>query len=89
MDFIFENYIIIIFVGLFFIFALIGYLVDMFRNNKKEEIEEPIKVNTVSIEDIKVLKNKSIENKEDNSESIVLDQNDELLKKYEDEMDEK
>ena len=46
MDFILENYLLIILVGLFFVFALIGYLIDMLRKSheiEKENIPNDIK----------------------------------------------
>ena len=39
MEFILENYIIIIIVGLFFVFALIGYLIDVIRKPSVEDKE--------------------------------------------------
>ena len=43
MENILQNYMIIIIVGAFLIFSLIGYLVDLVRNNRKEldEVDMP------------------------------------------------
>ena len=36
MQFILENYLLIILVGLFFVFALIGYLIDLLRKGNND-----------------------------------------------------
>lgn len=90
MDFIVENYLVIILVGLFFVFALIGYLVDIIRKNntvKKENIPEDIK--PIEISEIGMPKQeetinettKTEENKENNDA-------DELLKNYDESVSE-
>ena len=75
MDIIKSNYVIIIIVGLFLIFALIGYLIDMLRNvkndNPKVEIPDEIK----SVELTKVIENNNSNEKDNNP--------DDLLKNYE------
>lgn len=46
MQFILENYLVIILVGLFFVFALIGYLIDLLRkgnNTDNNQIPNDIK----------------------------------------------
>ncbi len=70
MEFIMENYLIIILVGIFFVFALIGYLIDMARKPKNDETIIP-----KEIEPIKVTK---IEQDEENVEN----KEDELLENY-------
>lgn len=73
MKFILENYMLIIIVGLFFVFALIGYLVDLLRNNKNNNVDE-------IVPDIKPIDIKKIDDKENK----VNDQNDkdDLLTNY-------
>lgn len=54
MNFILENYLVIVLVGLFFVFALIGYLIDMLRKSndvKKEDIPNIKPVEIASIND--------------------------------------
>lgn len=76
MQFILENYLLIILIGLFFVFALIGYLIDMLRkendeskSNDKEDIKS---VNIAKLDDIK-----------EESKDKKADDSDELLKNYE------
>ena len=76
MKFITDNYIIIIAVGLFLIFALIGYLIDMLRNNKEDKTNNSIPEEIAPIEVTKIE-----ETKENNTE-ITLDNPDELLENY-------
>lgn len=55
MEWLEKNYLIIILVGLFLVFALIGYLIDTARkgNEKNEEDNEiPVKVNEIEIKKI-------------------------------------
>lgn len=78
MQYILENYMIIIFVGLFFVFALIGYLVDMLKNSKEEDkVDMPEVIKPIEIKDIKDDKNTK------NSKEIV-DTKDDLLENYND-----
>lgn len=54
MNFILENYLVIVLVGLFFVFALIGYLIDMLRKSndvKKEDIPNIKPVEIANIND--------------------------------------
>ena len=73
MEWIEKNYLIIILIGLFLVFALIGYLIDNARkiNDKKEE-EAPIptKVNEIEIKKIKT------------EPEVKTDNSDELLNNY-------
>ena len=74
MDFILDNYMIIILIGLFFAFALIGYLIDSLRKPKKE-------TDTIIPEDIiKITENKRINDK---IEEPKKEQENDLLKDYE------
>lgn len=41
MDFIIDNYIIFVGIGLFIVFALIGYIIDSIRKNSTEKTNEP------------------------------------------------
>lgn len=49
MNVILENYLIIVLVGLFFVFALIGYLIDMLRNTNMQKKEEKPNIKPVEI----------------------------------------
>lgn len=54
MNVILENYLIIVLVGLFFVFALVGYLIDMLRSGntqKKEDIPNIKPVELANIND--------------------------------------
>ncbi|MDD4187233.1 MAG: hypothetical protein PHX04_00435 [Bacilli bacterium] len=82
LDFIVDHYLIIMVVAAFFIFALIGYIVDNLKNKKREEkveqilevkddipeeIDEPIlEENLVSEEEIS---EENLENEEENPEN--------------------
>lgn len=77
MKFLTENYIIIIIVGLFLIFALIGYLIDMLRNNKTDETNN-------SMPEIAPIEVTKIEEKSENiNEENTSNNPDELLENYE------
>jgi len=69
MNIILENYLIIIIVGLFFVFALIGYLIDMLRNNNSDN-EEIIQSRYIP------------ELKEEKDVNIKQNKGDDLLKNY-------
>lgn len=73
MKFILENYMLIVIVGLFFVFALIGYLVDLLRNNKNNNVDE-------IVPDIKPIDIKKIEDKENKVND--QDNKDDLLTNY-------
>ncbi len=73
MKFILENYMLIIIVGLFFVFALIGYLVDLLRNNKNNNVDE-------IVPDIKPIDIKKIDDKENKVND--QDNKDDLLTNY-------
>ena len=66
MKFILENYMLIIIVGLFFVFALIGYLVDLLRNNKNNNVDE-------IVPDIKPIDIKKIDDKTKSKTEIMQD----------------
>ncbi len=55
MKFITDNYILILLIGLFFAFSLIGYLIDTLRKPKKEDVVIP--------EDIKKIKELKLNDK--------------------------
>ncbi len=74
MDFIIKNYLIIILIGLFFVFALIGYLIDMLRRPKSDDSN----VAGPNIKTIEVTKEKENVSEEDEEETVE----DELLNKY-------
>ena len=78
MEFIKDNYLLIIIVGLFLIFALIGYLIDMLRYNNKEEIKDNIPSEVKPIE----LKKDLDENININEEKKETNTEDDLLKNY-------
>ena len=78
MEFIKDNYLLIIIVGLFLIFALIGYLIDMLRYNNKEVIKDNIPNEVKPIE----LKKDLDENININEEKKETNTEDDLLKNY-------
>ena len=80
MENILQNYMIIIIVGAFLIFSLIGYLVDLVRNNRKE-------LDEVDIPNIKPIEVKKIKEVHQDKESISVNNNemntkDDLLENY-------
>lgn len=80
MENILQNYMIIIIVGAFLIFSLIGYLVDLVRNNRKE-------LDEVDIPNIKPIEVKKIKEVHQDKESISVNDNemntkDDLLENY-------
>lgn len=75
MELIKNNYIFIIIIGVFLIFALIGYIIDMLRNVNHEESKIEIPEEIKSIELNKVINNNINNNTENNP--------DDLLKNYE------
>ena len=79
MEFITENYVIIIIVGSFLVFALIGYLIDMFRNVEKKEEDKVLSVKPIDIVNIEEKLDSNDEEKEES------DNPDELLENYENE----
>ena len=62
MQIIMDNYLIIIIVGLFFVFALIGYLVDIIKNQKQDRNISEIKPIEVPPVELTKIKNESVEN---------------------------
>ena len=89
MDFITENYLVIILIGLFFVFALIGYLIDMLRNNKVEEKKETIEnIKPIEITDI-TLPKESLKDVIEANEKKELKDADDLLKNYDESITEK
>ncbi|MBQ3021252.1 MAG: hypothetical protein IJD92_03410 [Bacilli bacterium] len=92
MEFLVDNYIIIIITGLFFVFALIGYLIDMIRNNKeknKNNLDNSLyeKITDLEVKDKLQEQVDKIE-KEENNKEIILDEADELLESYNNKIDE-
>ena len=77
MEFITDNYIIIIIIGLFFMFALVGYLIDMLRNNnnnnnEQNKIEIPSEISPVNVATIEQTNEKDKNNnKKDNSDELL------------------
>lgn len=91
MEFILENYMLIIIVGLFFVFALIGYLIDMLRNNDKETKQEiPSTIKPVDIAEINI--NNTTQNQELKKQPETVDNGneknntDDLLENYDKEL---
>ncbi len=80
MENILQNYMIIIIVGAFLIFSLIGYLVDLVRNNRKE-------LDEVDIPNIKPIEVKKIKEVHQDKETTSVNNNemntkDDLLENY-------
>lgn len=85
MQFVLENYLIIILIGLFIVFALIGFLVDMIKNNNNTQRKE-LPRDITPIEVTKINENE-IETEEKKNEKI--DNADELLNNYENDVSKK
>ena len=81
MEFVTNNYVIIIIVGAFLVFALIGYLIDMLRNtnNTYNSVD-----NNLVNENISPIEISKIEEPKEEKEEIKEDP-DELLNNYESE----
>lgn len=80
MENILQNYMIIIIVGAFLIFSLIGYLVDLVRNNRKE-------LDEVDMPNIKPIEVKKIKEVHQDKETTSVNNNeintkDDLLENY-------
>lgn len=80
MENILQNYMIIIIVGAFLIFSLIGYLVDLVRNNRKE-------LDEVDMPNIKPIEVKKIKEVQQDKETTSVNNNemstkDDLLENY-------
>lgn len=80
MENILQNYMIIIIVGAFLIFSLIGYLVDLVRNNRKE-------LDEVDMPNIKPIEVKKIKEVHQDKDTISVNNNemntkDDLLENY-------
>lgn len=90
MEFIIDNYLVIIIVGLFFVFALIGYLIDIIRKStivKNDEIPEnikPVEISEISISKQEESINELIKTEENNDNNDA----DELLKNYDESVSE-
>lgn len=85
MQFVIENYLIIILIGLFIVFALIGFLVDMIKNNNNIEKKElPRDITPIEVTKIN---EKELETEEKKNEKI--DNADELLNNYENDVSKK
>mgnify|MGYP004468563107 FL=1 len=80
MQIIMDNYLIIIIVGLFFVFALIGYLVDLIKNQKQDRNISEIKPIEVPPVELTKIKNESVNNEISNKE--INDNKDDLLEDY-------
>lgn len=81
MQIIIENYLIIVSIGFFVVFALIGYLVDMLRNNSKND--KTNKQNFTPIEQVQITnisEQPTIHNQENQNSNTT--NNDDLLKAY-------
>lgn len=84
MNVILENYLIIVLVGLFFVFALIGYLIDMLRNTNMQKKEEKPNIKPV---EIATIDNNALQQEKEKIQTIPKikqEQNnaDELLENY-------
>lgn len=89
MEFISKNYLVIILIGLFFVFALIGYLIDILRKNNEEEQEDiPTNIKPVELSDIKLPEHTGIQNLVETNEKKDNNDADELLKNYDKEINE-
>ncbi len=82
MNVILENYLIIVLVGLFFVFALIGYLIDMLRNSNTQKKEDIPNIKPVEIAKIDSKEEINIEIPTIQSENKEQNTGDELLENY-------
>lgn len=83
MNVILENYLIIVLVGLFFVFALIGYLIDMLRKSndvKKEDTPniKPVEITTINSNNIEIPT--ATDSKEENNADELLENYDKETK---------
>lgn len=83
MNVILENYLIIVLVGLFFVFALIGYLIDMLRKSndvKKEDTPniKPVEITTINSNNIEIPT--ATDTKEENNPDELLENYDKETK---------
>lgn len=76
MQFLMDNYIFIILIGLFLVFSLIGYLIDMLRKPKVEKIVIPEELSSMDKQ------KKEIDESQEVEEDIKTDNKDDLLKNY-------
>lgn len=79
-----DNYLYILGIGLFLVFALIGYLVETIKNNSdsKENIENIENEITEDIIDKDIVEEKIVGVQDDVSENVVVEQGDVLLDEY-------
>ena len=79
-----DNYLYILGIGLFLLFALIGYLVETIKNNNgnKENIENIENEITEDIIDKDIVEEKIVGVQDDVSENVVVEQGDVLLDEY-------
>ena len=79
-----DSYIYLLAIGLFIVFALIGYLVETIKkdkeNNKENIINEVAEENYLEIEKDQTKENP--EKDETQEENIMVDQGDDLLDEY-------
>ena len=76
-----NNYLIIIIVGLFFVFALIGYLIDLLKNNKVDKKEELPNLKPIEVEE-EIISAKEITEIPIKKENKEVDEADDLLINY-------
>jgi len=82
MQVILENYLVFILIGLFIVFALIGYLIDILRKNNNNN-EETIEISKDIPSDIKEIEISKIEeNNILNTNTEIKNQSDILLENY-------
>lgn len=77
MNFILENYLVIILVGMFFVFALIGYLIDLLRKDRAPKQDIP--------KDVQMIQNEKVEEQQKIAESVnnnVQQETNKLLTAY-------
>ena len=67
MNFLLENYLVFVLIGLFLIFALIGYLIDLIRKNNTTNKNDNV---NNSINNVSVLNNIPNEITDEKTESI-------------------
>lgn len=85
MKIIIDNIVIIFIIGLFIVFSLIGYLIELIKQSKKKEVEEIFieEIHDTNIFEEKETKDNVIKKIEEETKKELKDNGDDLLNNYE------
>ena len=85
MKIIIDNIVIIFIIGLFIVFSLIGYLIELIKQSKKKEVEEIFveEIHDNNIFEEKETKDNVIKKIEEETKKELKDNGDDLLNNYE------